>query len=273
VRLDNTLSIPKVSKNEEDEENGNQRHGSKSWNECYFRDKRKAEETTFCLRSQDFRITLAEVTRKQKRLIRNFIVSHSNKVYFCQPKFLSGKSPRSYIHGASCPAFPDSAQVRPQQPHLLQTHHPIQNPSHRDQWYHLAFPNIDKQAFNFLRTKKKAQAEQPTALATSLPTTDVFGLFTLIEPDATPLLNIVFVHGLGGSAHNTWTDDQTKAFWPPWLAKVTGLENARIMTFGYDSNWKKIWKPNNVLDVPDFARQLVNELWLHYADHGDVCQI
>ena len=98
MRLDNTLSIPKVSKNEEDEENGNQRHGSKSWNECYFRDKRKAEETTFCLRSQDFRITLAEVTRKQKRLIRNFIVSHSNKVYFCQPKFLSGKSPRMYVH-------------------------------------------------------------------------------------------------------------------------------------------------------------------------------
>jgi len=45
------------------------------------------------------------------------------------------------------------------------------------------------------------------------------------------------------------------------------------MTFGYDSNWKNIWKPNNVLDVPDFARQLVNELWLHYADHGDVCRI
>jgi len=44
------------------------------------------------------------------------------------------------------------------------------------------------------------------------------------------------------------------------------------MTFGYDSNWDKIWKSNNVLDIPDFARQLANDLWLHYEDHGDVRQ-
>ena len=44
------------------------------------------------------------------------------------------------------------------------------------------------------------------------------------------------------------------------------------MTFGYDSSWNKIWKSNNVLDIPDFSRQLVNDLWLHYADHGDVRQ-
>ena len=44
------------------------------------------------------------------------------------------------------------------------------------------------------------------------------------------------------------------------------------MTFGYDSNWNKIWKSNNVLDIPDFSRQLVNDLWLHYADQGDVRQ-
>jgi hypothetical protein len=42
------------------------------------------------------------------------------------------------------------------------------------------------------------------------------------------------------------------------------------MTFGYDSGWNKIWKPNNVLDISDFAKQLVHELWCHYSDYGDV---
>jgi len=99
------------------------------------------------------------------------------------------------------------------------------------------------------------------------------GLRTLVEPlhdSATPPLNIVFVHGLGGSAEGTWTDSQADAFWPPWLTKLGGLENARIMTFGYDSGWNKIWKPNNVLDISDFAKQLVNDLWCHYLAHGDV---
>jgi hypothetical protein len=104
------------------------------------------------------------------------------------------------------------------------------------------------------------------------------GLKTLVEPtavshnslSAAPPLNIVFVHGLGGSAEGTWTDTQTHSFWPPWLSKVKGLENARIMTFGYDSSWNKIWKPNNVLDISDFAKQLVHDLWCHYSDYGDV---
>lgn len=42
------------------------------------------------------------------------------------------------------------------------------------------------------------------------------------------------------------------------------------MAFGYDSGWNKIWKPNNVLDISDFAKQLVHDLWCHYLDYGDV---
>jgi len=100
------------------------------------------------------------------------------------------------------------------------------------------------------------------------------GLRTIVEPpshgSSNPPLNIVFVHGLGGSAVGTWTAAESNSFWPSWLSKVKGLENARIMTFGYDSGWNKIWKPNNVLDISDFAKQLVHELWCHYSDYGDV---
>jgi hypothetical protein len=42
------------------------------------------------------------------------------------------------------------------------------------------------------------------------------------------------------------------------------------MTFGYDSDWNKIWNPSNVLDISDFAKQLAHEMWLHYSRYGDV---
>ena len=132
---------------------------------------------------------------------------------------------------------------------------------------------INNQLFPFSRTKKSPENQSLPTPTKETDTTNQFGLSTLVEPPqpSAPVLNIIFVHGLGGSAYGTWTHQQTKSFWPPWLSKVKGLENARIMTFGYDASWNKVWAANNVLDIPDFARQLVNELWLHYTDHGDVC--
>lgn len=93
----------------------------------------------------------------------------------------------------------------------------------------------------------------------------------MISQSSDPLINIIFVHGLGGSAEDTWGDAESGTFWPLWLPEVRGLGNARIMTFGYDSGWKKIWEPNNVLDIADFAKQLCNALWLHYSEYGNVC--
>jgi hypothetical protein len=127
------------------------------------------------------------------------------------------------------------------------------------------------QAFKWPWQREKSSKVQ-LSTSTTLPQ---FGLRILVEPTPSPhssnsLINIIFVHGLGGSAEDTWTDPQTNSFWPPWLIRVKGLENARIMTFGYDAGWNEIWKPNNVLDVSDFARQLVNDLWNHYTEYGSV---
>jgi hypothetical protein len=106
-------------------------------------------------------------------------------------------------------------------------------------------------------------------------TSSKLGLKTIRDPPSphelsNPPMNIVFIHGLGGSSKGTWTDAPSGYFWPSWLPEIKGLENLRIMTFGYDSGWNKLWKPNNVLDISDFAKQLVNDLWLHYGEHGDV---
>ena len=107
------------------------------------------------------------------------------------------------------------------------------------------------------------------------PSPDPFGLTILIEPavpdgEHIPLTNVIFVHGLGGSARGTWTHEESDSFWPDWLPTTKGLGHARIMTFGYDADWNKIWRPNNVLDISDFGDQLLNHLLLHYSSFGDV---
>ena|SRR5579862_3204847 len=126
----------------------------------------------------------------------------------------------------------------------------------------------------WLRKKKDEESYIPATPATlATPATpDIagdFGLQVLFVP-STPQVDIIFVHGLGGSAKGTWTHRDSNSFWPLWLPKVQGLENARITVFGYDSAWNKIWKPNNVLDISDFADQLLNDLKRHYSRYGNV---
>lgn len=79
-----------------------------------------------------------------------------------------------------------------------------------------------------------------------------------------PSIEIVFVHGLGGESRGTWTDGQDSVcnFWPAWLPTVPGLENARILCFGYDSDWKKLWKPQTTLGIPQFGTSLLGALQL-----------
>jgi hypothetical protein len=83
-------------------------------------------------------------------------------------------------------------------------------------------------------------------------------------------VNIIFVHGLGGSSKGTWTHTEPQTFWPEWLPAKNGLENVRIATFGYDANWSDITAPSNALGIADFAMQLLDTLDLHYTKYGDV---
>jgi hypothetical protein len=82
--------------------------------------------------------------------------------------------------------------------------------------------------------------------------------------------NIIFIHGLGGSARGTWTHEATEWYWPESLPDVNGLENVRVMAFGYNADWNQIWKANNVLDISDFGGQLRHTLFLHFSETGEV---
>jgi hypothetical protein len=84
------------------------------------------------------------------------------------------------------------------------------------------------------------------------------------------VIDIIFVHGLGGSARETWTHSSSKAFWPSLLLEDNTFADARISTFGYDANFKNVFGANNVLDISDFAKQLLDRLDLHYERFGEV---
>jgi hypothetical protein len=99
------------------------------------------------------------------------------------------------------------------------------------------------------------------------------GLRVLHEPstEATTVVDIIFVHGLGGSAISTWTSAAaSKTFWPTLLHEDDRLANARISTFGYDANFKNILGVKNALGIADFADQLLDGLDSHYGKYGNV---
>lgn len=74
-----------------------------------------------------------------------------------------------------------------------------------------------------------------------------------------PLVDLVFVHGLGGGSRRTWTSlDRPANFWPKeWLSRDPDFDQARAHSFGYEADWRK---KGSVLDIHDFARSLISSL-------------
>lgn len=83
---------------------------------------------------------------------------------------------------------------------------------------------------------------------------DPLGLH-LVCNNSDPNGDIIFVHGLGGSAWKTWCWERNfKYFWPTWLADDDELSTYRIFTFGYNSKFRGA---GTNLNVVDFAKDLL----------------
>jgi len=92
-------------------------------------------------------------------------------------------------------------------------------------------------------------------------TTGPFGLDVVFAPsDAKALVDIIFIHGLGGHSQKTWTSNHDPGtFWPGrWLPQEPDLCPARILTFGYNAAFKGSTK--SVATVTDFAKELLHEM-------------
>ncbi|KAI1747448.1 hypothetical protein F4782DRAFT_521079 [Xylaria castorea] len=91
------------------------------------------------------------------------------------------------------------------------------------------------------------------------PSTSEFGLHIIHQPEHA-VLDIIFVHGLGGHSRKTWSKDHDSSFfWPGlWLPSETDIGSARISTFGYNADWRSATK--SISNVTDFAKELLFEM-------------
>ncbi|CZT03944.1 related to NACHT and WD domain protein [Rhynchosporium graminicola] len=84
--------------------------------------------------------------------------------------------------------------------------------------------------------------------------------FDLLYAPAEPLVDFIFVHGLGGGSRKTWSKTASeKDFWPQkWLPEDRAFKNVRIHSFGYDSDWAK--GKINFLNIRHFGKSLLGQM-------------
>ena len=82
----------------------------------------------------------------------------------------------------------------------------------------------------------------------------------LALPDAEPVADLVFIHGLGGGSRKTWSHGPDPTlFWPKqWLPRDPEFRDVRIHSFGYDSSYAK--RSSSDLNIYDFAQSLLAAL-------------
>ncbi|KAI1749523.1 WD40 repeat-like protein [Xylaria castorea] len=85
------------------------------------------------------------------------------------------------------------------------------------------------------------------------------GLNLLYSPSE-PIVDIIFVHGLGGGSRKTWSKTELlNHYWPKeWLPKDVAFERVRIQSFGYNSDWAK--SKDNCLNLHHFGKALLGHL-------------
>jgi hypothetical protein len=93
------------------------------------------------------------------------------------------------------------------------------------------------------------------------PLLNSLGLTIVADPGDNRNIDLVFIHGLGGLSHTTWSHDGTpECFWPKeWLLKERGMETARIMMWGYDAP-SNPFSAGTTMNIPRFAADLLNAL-------------
>ena len=86
---------------------------------------------------------------------------------------------------------------------------------------------------------------------------DPLGLH-LVWENLRPCGDIIFVHGLGGTARKTWSwKNNLDHFCPVWLAEEDELLSYRILTYGYNTNFKGAGTNLNIID---FAKDLLFQM-------------
>ncbi|KAK7697346.1 hypothetical protein SLS64_013644 [Diaporthe eres] len=97
------------------------------------------------------------------------------------------------------------------------------------------------------------------------------GLNVVYTPDNGRKVDIIFIHGLGGTSKWTWSKHRnSELFWPlTFLPLEQDLCLARILTFGYNASFQKAG--NVSLSLLDFAKDLLFDL--KYGKDADMDEL
>jgi hypothetical protein len=139
----------------------------------------------------------------------------------------------------------------------------------------LSAPNLSGPSPDGGRNARHTSIIEETLLSASVQTTqrgtrdisqssDDLG-FTLIHTCPEPLVDLIFVHGLGGTSRKSWSwQRDPQNFWPAWLGRDAELCKSRIFTFGYNADFSGQHTPLNILD---FAKDLLFRMKTHSSAH------
>lgn len=75
-----------------------------------------------------------------------------------------------------------------------------------------------------------------------------------------PLVDFIFIHGLGGGSRKTWSKiPDPNHYWPKeWLSQDPEFRCARIHSFGYKTDWAE--RKSSFLNIHDFSLALLGEI-------------
>ena len=82
----------------------------------------------------------------------------------------------------------------------------------------------------------------------------------LLHSPSEPLIEFIFVRGLGGGSRKTLSKTSSvRHYWPQeWLPKDPAFKNVQVHSFGYDSNWVK--GKDNCMNIHHFGKSLLGEI-------------
>ncbi|KAI1414613.1 hypothetical protein F5Y13DRAFT_158938 [Hypoxylon sp. FL1857] len=122
-------------------------------------------------------------------------------------------------------------------------------------------------------SKADANLSRPKAISNTVQSQEhreaeagPLGLTVVYTPENARTADIVFIHGLGGTSHWTWSKNRDpELFWPlKFLPLEPDVGSARILTFGYNANFLRAGSV--ITSVLDFAKDLLFDL--KYAKDG-----
>ncbi|EPE26317.1 WD40 repeat-like protein [Glarea lozoyensis ATCC 20868] len=113
-----------------------------------------------------------------------------------------------------------------------------------------------------IATSRLAPIKQGSANSIS-KSKDPTGLFAISLPRH-PVVDVIFLHGLGGSCYRSWSWAHDRAnFWPQWLVSEPEMRNVRVWTFGYAA---ALAGSSTTMNIMDFAKDLLFKMKYEQQD-------